>query len=142
MSEREARVHKVSNAELAAAGLEVPTLDKKRARKVRPAGGMPKMGDEVKIVHCGNRAVIGSFGKVIKVEPLDTTLGRDALLTVRVTLHIGESGKRWVRFMEVQCFAAHVNVWRSLQERIPDIGKKENATADGIDRLMRQGFER
>lgn len=142
MSEREARIHKVSNEELAAAGLEVPILGKQTPRKVRPTGGLPKKGDEVKIIRSGNQAVIGSFGRVIKVEPIGSRLRPDALLTVRVTLHIGERGSRWVRFMDVLCFATHVEVHRTLRETVPDIDKKEDITEEGVDRLMRQGMER
>jgi len=142
MSDREARIHKVSDRELAAAGLEIPTLRKDAPRKVRPTGGIPEVGDEVKVVHSGNRAVIGSFGKVIKVELLGTKLGPNALLTVRVTLHIGEYGRRWIRLVDVVCFASHVAVYRTLRETVPDVDKKETITEDGVDRLMRQGMER
>jgi len=142
MSEREARIHKVSDEELVAAGLKAPAITKKTPRKMRPTGGLPKLGDEVKIVRSGNRAVIGSFGRVIHVEPLATKLAPDALLTVRVTLHIGEGKDRWIRLMDVVCFASHVQVHRTLQEVIPDIDKKIEITTESVEHLMRQGLER
>jgi len=142
MSDREARVHKVTDEELVAAGLKAPTVTKQRTRKTRPTGGIPKVGDEVKVVHCGNRAVLGSFGKVIKVKPLATKLAPDALLTVQVTLHIGEGENRFVRLVDVVCFATHVQVHRTLKEMIPGIERREEITTDGVERLMRQGMER
>jgi len=86
--------------------------------------------------------VIGSFGKVLKVKPLPTLLAPNALLTVRVTLHIGEGESRWVRLVDVVCFASHVQVHRTLKELIPGIERREEITTDGVARLMRQGMER
>jgi len=139
------KVHTVTTEEPAV--LETKARKRPKTKEVelhRPRGGEPELGSEVKIVHCGTRWAVGSFGTVIKMEPFDSPLGgHDAILTVRVTLTIGPDREhRRVTVADVVCFARHVEVHQPLKEIIADVDEEEEVTEEIAERVMQQGLER
>lgn len=119
---------------------------KESIQLIRPAGGTPIVGSQVKIVHSGTAWAIGAYGVVTKVMPSLTVPGHasnDTILTVRITLRVGSSYTNYkVRTAEIQCFASHVEVQQIVAEDLPVAGDERELTPDATSRLMRRGPER
>jgi hypothetical protein len=113
---------------------------------IRPSGGTPIVGSQVKIVHCGAAWAIGAYGTVIQVSPILTVPGHastDTILTVRITLRIGSASTNYkVRTMDIQCFSCNVEVQQIVAEDAPVAGDEQEITDEAASRLMRRGPER
>jgi len=116
------------------------------AKLIRPSGGTPVVGSQVKIIHCGTAWAIGAYGTVTQVCPILTVPGHastDTILTVRITSRVGSSYTAYkVRTADIQCFASHVEVQQIVAEDVPVAGDEQEITDEAASRLMRRGPQR
>lgn len=117
-----------------------------KIKLIRPSGGTPILGSQVKIIHCGTVWAIGAYGTVTRVMPIIGPVRNpsdDSILTVRVSVRVGSSlGNYKMHRADIQCFASHVEVQQIVAEDIPVVGDEQEITEEVASRLMRRGPER